>query len=426
MSINNLSPLSDLKVKLKPLFSNEHILAFFKKFCAIIKSRIWGCKTGKNARYNAKDFLRVFFYSEITGKSIRNTSEGLNRYFLSKKRGRRKIYTDGRNKREIPHQTGVNTFLRRIGLKKAKGILRECLDSQLKESLELKLISKHVNVLIDFTEHDYYGKRNDKMIKRTNQGKGTKNMRQYLNFSILSRGVHLYAGLEHFVKNQAKIPSILKFLQHLSNLGLKIKYVLMDREFYNAELIHKIKAMKADVLIPAKSFQKIKQIMEDYIRGTGNRVRRYTLSTGHRKKTRFSQKLYSILQAKRGHSLLGIKRDFQKGGLPLGDALKLIYPIATTQIPKSKPSSWPSRTSNLYKKRWFIETGFSDLNRMGRRWKSRYDNTRYLDLLVRMLLYNSWKINRAIFEKHQKKGHKRQKWTLQDNQDVLAEIFLES
>jgi len=426
VTINNLSPLSNLKAELRPLFSNGYMLAFFKKFCDAIKSRMWGCKTGKNARYDAEAFLKVFFYSEITGRSIESASERLNKYFLIKKRGRRKKYADGRNKREVPHQTGVNKFLRGIGLKKAKRILRECLDNQLKEALKLGLISRRVNVLIDFTEHDYYGKRKDKMIKRTNQGKGTKNMRQYLGFSILSRGIHLYAGLEHFAKKQSQVPTILKFLQHLINLEFKIKFVLMDREFFNAELISKIKAMKADILIPAKSFRKIKQIIEDYIRGTGNRVRTYTVSTGHKKKIRFSQKLYLILQAKKGYSLLEVKRGFQRGILTLNDAMKLIYPITTSQKPKSKPSSWPSRTSNFYKKRWFIETGFSDLNRMGRRWKSRYDNTRYLDLLVRMLLYNSWKINRKYLEKIQTKRQKSQKWTLQDNQDVLIESFLEA
>ncbi|MHA1250957.1 MAG: hypothetical protein ACTSRP_13270 [Candidatus Helarchaeota archaeon] len=61
------------------------------------------------------------------------------------------------------------------------------------------------------------------------------------------------------------------------------------------------------------------------------------------------------------------------------------------------------RTSQFYKKRWNIETEFSDLNRMGRRWKSKYDNTRYLDMLVRMLLYNSWKINEVYLNKCRKK-----------------------
>jgi len=402
------------------------MLTFFNKFCNIIKSRMWGYIKRKNARYNAKDFLKVFFYSELTGRSIGSASERLNRYFLSRKRGKQKMYADGRKKREIPHQTGVNKFLRCIGLKKAKSVLRECLDCQLNEALDLKLISKKVNVLIDFTEHDYYGKRDDKMIKGTNRGRGTKKMRHYLGFSLLSKNHHLYAGLEHIPKGQEKMPIIIKFLLHLLDLGFEIQFVLMDREFYNAELIKEIKAIKGEVLIPSKSYHKIKKIIEEYLRGTGNRVRNYYFSTAPRKRVQLSQKVYLILRAKKGTSLLSVKRDFQKGKLTLKDATKQIYAIMTTQKPKKQISSWSSRTSQLYKKRWFIETGFSDLNRMGRRWKSKYDNTRYLDLLVRMLLYNSWKINHAYLEKYQKKGHKSLKWTLQDNQDSLVELFLEA
>jgi len=71
-------------------------------------------------------------------------------------------------KREVPHQTDLNRYLHLIGLKKARNILRECLDNQLLEVLRLEVISRKVNVLIDFTKHDYYGKREDKMITGTN------------------------------------------------------------------------------------------------------------------------------------------------------------------------------------------------------------------------------------------------------------------
>ena len=96
------------------------------------------------------------------------------------------------------------------------------------------------------------------MIKGTNRGKGTKKMRHYLGFSILSRGVHLFAGLEQIAKGQSKIPVILKFLEHLLNLGFVLNFVMIDREFYQAELLMKIKNMKGDVLIPSKSYKKKK------------------------------------------------------------------------------------------------------------------------------------------------------------------------
>ena len=200
----------------------------------------------------------------------------------------------------------------------------------------------------------------------------------------------------------------------------------MDREFYNAELLKEIKAINGDVLIPAKSYKRIKKTIEEYLRGTGNRVRKYTFSSAPRQESQFSQNIYLILRAKKGHTLLSVKRDFQNDKNSLDDVTKRIYAIMNTQKPRGQTSSWASRTSRFYRKRWNIETGFSDLNRMGRRWKSKYDNTRYLDLLVRMFLYNSWKINRAYLKKQQKKRKRSQPWILQDNQDSLVEIFLEA
>jgi len=227
MPPRNIFPYSIKKSGLKSLLSNHNMLSFFNKFCDAIISRMWRFKRAKNSRYEDIDFLEVFFYSEILSRSIHDTSEILNEYHLSHKRGRRKIFADGRRKRLIPHQTEVNKYLRKIGLIKARNILRECLDEQLQEARDLNLISSKVNVLIDFTEHPYYGKRDDKMIKGTNRQKGTTKMRHYLGFSILSQETHLYAGLEHVPVGQSKIPIIIKFLDHLLELGCFLTQVIM-------------------------------------------------------------------------------------------------------------------------------------------------------------------------------------------------------
>ena len=72
----------------KPLLSDEYMLSFFKKFCNAITTRMWRFKKAKNSRYDDIDFLKVFFLSEIVGRSIHDTSEMLNEYLLSHKRGR--------------------------------------------------------------------------------------------------------------------------------------------------------------------------------------------------------------------------------------------------------------------------------------------------------------------------------------------------
>jgi hypothetical protein len=424
MSVHQIFPNSNLNSGIKSLLSNEYIAEFFKKFCVAIKSRMWKFKRARNARYGDMDFLRVFFYSEIIGRSIYDTSELLNELFLSVRKGRRKNYSNGRKKRIIPHQTEVNAYLRKIGLRKAHNILRECLDFQLQEALDLKIITKRINVLIDFTEHAYYGKRDDRMIKGTNRQKGTKKMRHYLGFSILSDRTHLYAGLEHVPNGQSKIPLILQFLDHLLDLGFELEYVIMDREFYRAELLDEIKGMKGNVLIPAKSYKKVKTIVEEYLTGRGKRVRRYSFSSATETKFRFFQDVNLIIKAKRGFTLQAVKRDFQRGRLSLNDARRRMFVIMTTEKPKGKRSSWASRISLLYRKRWYIETGFSDLNRMNRRWKSSHDGVRYLDLLVRMLLYNAWKMNKSWVKKNQKLEYKRMAWTLTQTQQLLESLFL--
>jgi len=182
MRVQEISPNPFLNVGIKSLLSNDNMLTFFKKFCDAITSRIWTFKKPKNYKYCDIDLLKVFFFSEIIGRSIHDSSEMLNEHFLNQKKGRRKIFTDGRRRRLIPHQTEVNKYLRKIGLQKARNILRECLDGQLKEGLNLGLFSQKVNVLIDFTEHPYYGKREDKLIKGTNRQKRTKKCVIILDF----------------------------------------------------------------------------------------------------------------------------------------------------------------------------------------------------------------------------------------------------
>ena len=426
MNIYQLFPHSDWGSEMLPLFSNEYMLSFFKKFCDAVKSRMWRSKKGKNVKYELEDFLKVFFLAEISGRSIKSSSESLNDYIFTKQRGRRKVFADGRKKRLVPHQTDINKVLRHIGMKKTRRILRECLNSQLKEALEMNLISKKVNVLIDFTEHPYYGIRTDNMIKGTSRQKGTKKMRHYLGFSILSRNIHLFAGLEHVASGESKVPIIIEFLDNLLKIGFELKYVLMDREFYRTGLLEAIKKRNGNTLIPAKSYKRIKKMIEEYLNGTGNRVRKYTFASAPASKFKSSQHVYLVINSKKGWSLQHIKRDFTKGRMSMIDARKNIYTIMTTEKPRGKKSSWASRTSRFYDKRWLIETGFSDINRIGRRWKSNYDNVRYLDMLARMLLYNSWKLNRALIKKYHEKKSKSTEWTLVQNQDYLARAILSS
>ena len=51
-------------------------------------------------------------------------------------------------------------------------------------------------------------------------------------------------------------------------------------------------------------------------------------------------------------------------------------------------------------------------------------NVRYLDMLVRLLLYNSWKINRKIVKKGREQGYIKRAWTLNRNKDILIDWYI--
>ncbi|MFX1445110.1 MAG: hypothetical protein ACFFHV_16980 [Promethearchaeota archaeon] len=108
---------------LNPRFSHEYMLAFFKKFCERIQTRMRKLKKTKNTNVEADDFLRFSIYSKISGGFIRNANERLIQYFLSKRKGKRKNYNDGVKKGEVAHQTDVNRYIRKIGFQKAKILL---------------------------------------------------------------------------------------------------------------------------------------------------------------------------------------------------------------------------------------------------------------------------------------------------------------
>jgi len=199
-------------------------------------------------------------------------------------------------------------------------------------------------------------------------------MRHYFVFSILSRNIHIFAGLEQVAKCESKIPIIIDYLLHLLELGFDLNFVLMDCEFYRAALIKALKEMGGNVLIPAKNYKRVRMILEEYLKGKRKCVNSYTISTAHSAKKRQSQRVYLMINAGRGHSLKEIKRAFLSGIITLSEARPRTFALLTTEMLKSTTSSWASRKRMLYRRRWQIEMAFSDLNWINHCCKSNSDS----------------------------------------------------
>jgi len=165
--------------------------------------------------------------------------------------------------------------------------------------------------MIDFTEYHYYSHREDDTIKGTMRQKGTRKMRHYFGFSILSRGVHIFASLEQVAGGELKIPIIVNFLQQLFKLGFKLNLVLIDHKFYQVALIKRIKEMGGNMLIPIKNYKKVRGMLEECLIGNGNRVRKHVVSSAPGAKQHFSQDAYLIIIPNIVFQLPALRKIFQ-------------------------------------------------------------------------------------------------------------------
>ena len=52
-------PNSVMRLEIEPLLSNHYMLAFFKRFCEAVTSRIWKYKKPRNYKYSDIDFLKL-------------------------------------------------------------------------------------------------------------------------------------------------------------------------------------------------------------------------------------------------------------------------------------------------------------------------------------------------------------------------------
>ena len=349
-------------------------------------------RRGKYMIHSKEKKALIVLYSELNHCSITHASEELEGFASALAPKKSRAFKDGRRRRFFPHQTDVNEFIRHYGTKKAYQIAQNMLDRQLIEARNANLIKPQVNLIVDFNEQAYYGKRTDSAINGTNRQKGTEKMRHYMRYMLISDNIHLFAGSHLVHKGQSKIPIIQEVLEHIHQLGFEIKQVLWDREFYRAELFDSVKSIGSQLITPAKKYKRVRQFVVDYLNGHHGRVFHYKFTTGNNNKMKVSTWTWLIMAAKNPDTLTEIKRAFRSKRLTLDEAANRIYAFMVVRLPSTNLDHWKRNLSNEYKKRWLIETGFRDINKLAPRWRTNLDHEREIGEIFRMMIFNSWQL----------------------------------
>ena len=247
--------------------------------------------------------------------------------------------------------------------------------------------------------------------------KGTRRIRHYHGALIHTAGISLFCALQHVAKCQSKIPFMIDTGKELLNLGIKIDFCAVDREYYCYSVLAEFKKLGIDIITPAKEYSQLKEAKVAYILNENGRTQTYSVSEGKKKGINARKiRVWLILLARGKQRLDRIKNNYRKGSQSLYDAMNQMYGLITAKAPQYSGSHFPRVIRNIYKMRWQIETAFRDNEVHKGIWRSNYDGTRFIGELGRYLLYNAWQEARA-------EDSRGERLTLQIFRDELVDEF---
>lgn len=392
-TMNQAVPASSIAQKRCPEFSN---IEFYIKVVNIVLKKIPWLNQFNSWKWKAKNMLIVLTYAWLRGFSIPIATERLNEKMFQQLKKTKYYFADGRSSRLVPHQTSVNAWLACFTLPQIDQITKMIFETMLLRARAMcPRRFQQILVDFDFTYQGYWGSRRDNYIVGSKMVKGTRYIRHYHGVLIHAIGISLYCALDHTPKKQSKIPFMISTIQWLIALGFKIKYAVMDREYYRYDIFASFKKLGVDVITPAKEYHQLKQVKEDYLNGKKGRIQEFTIGNMSKvgQKTLY-YKCWVILLPKTRDQLSVIKYEFKHQLITLAAASKRLFGLMTTQAPQWRGKSFPAVIQQYYRWRWGIETGFREVDEHPIIWRSDYDGERLFSEAGSYFIYNEWQIAR--------------------------------
>lgn len=361
-------------------------------------------------KYSAVDFWAIIILHVVMNLSFDEASDRLNTVLWRKRNlhRRNKIYPKKyngkyrRKERLCPNGDQVRKYRNTLPSYLINNLNRTIFLAQIRFAQKQKLFGKTIDLLVDNTDQWYYG--NDRFpenpfITKGYNGPGTNRKRKYLALMLRSGPLSLFVGFHLIQKQHSNDPKILELLDWLTKEGISIRSVLGDRWFPTFGLLSGLRQRKICYVGPYKKYARIKRKLKDYLINGGSYIFKYHVK-GNQQKF-YGQnpvELTCIITNAQGRRLREIREDYLRGGVTLKDSLKEFMVIVTTHPHPHKKKAkqcWAINICERYHRRWQIETGFRDCNRLGPPSNARTNDRKFFMESVRLWLYNLWQIERA-------------------------------
>lgn len=262
--------------------------------------------------------------------------------------------------------------------------LEKRLNAALAAKLPRNLFRKRRPMAIDMSEICYYGEpfKAQRELRRGKRRQGTSRFHCYATLCVLRRGERFTVAVSYVFGEESHAQVVQRLLEQARSIGLRPRYLLLDRGFYGMDVVMHLKSIRCPFLMPVVHRGRRSKKPLEQLKGT-RRFLAWKKSgfSKHMMKNRQQQTQVSIAVACRCYS----KRARRK-------KRPLVFAFWGF-----RPSS-PAWAAQEYRKRYGIETSYRQMNQGRIRTCCRDPRLRLLLVGIALVLRNVWVwLHRTMF-----------------------------
>ena len=231
-------------------------------------------------------------------------------------------------------------------------------------------------LIIDLTETPYYGKpdRDQRELRSGKAKQGTSRFHTFASVYLLYHGRRFTVGMTYVLRDDSLVEVLERLLAQVRKIGLRIEYLLLDRAFYNVDVVCCLKCLHCPFLMP--------------VARRGRQPKDPAQATSVWRFFTWKKSGWSTQTMQHGEQTtevnICVACDNYAGRWRRSGRRTLVFAFWGFQ-PASAP--WVRET---YRKRFGIETSYRQMNQARARTSSRKPVLRLLYVGVALLLRNAW------------------------------------
>lgn len=323
---------------------------------------LFPCSSKNNSQWNSMDA-----HNSIMSLCLRNS------YAES---GLKRLAMESANR--SPTGSWLRKIISKISQKAMLIQLHHSLDSTISKLQELGVLEQPVTIAIDKHLIPRYDKLPNHSLIQSKSKNSTIHFESYCTMQCVEKRIRAQLGCYPLYNNKSNADFVRKLLSDGINNGIKIKLLLVDREFFTAAIISVIKQKNLKFLMPAKKTPRIKDAIIEYVNGNRESISQYKIksASGH-----IESFTLVILPNKNAKNKSNITDQY--------------ITFATNVSPKEVSYNIQNIPTD-YKQRWGIETGYACVGRFRPKTTSSNQSIRLLYFYYSLILYNAWIIANLI------------------------------